>query len=263
MATLQHIYLTAHGEWTSTSWIGETAQIGLRLPIVLEDEQPPVGSIYTPIENGDVVLDSGTHAGANGTLVRAWTARLGGTGSLFNADAAYQADLADDMHTFLNSIKSRVGDKFSWTHTKIAPILADGTYGAPSAVYTFTTPVAGTSTSDHLPPELAVAVSMRAGLIGRRGRGRMYLPGLTTSQIDGDTGTVVVGTRTALATALSELITNLQNPPFVSEYKPIVSVMSAGSATAVRPAEVRVGNHFDVQRRRQHQVPEEYTVQPL
>jgi hypothetical protein len=58
---------------------------------------------------------------------------------------------------------------------------------------------------------------------------------------------------------MATLITNMQDIPGVEDYGPIVSVLSAGSATAVRPAQVRVGDHFDVQRRRQHQVPETYS----
>jgi hypothetical protein len=263
MGTLQHVYVTAHGEWTSTPWLGEKAQIGIRLPIVSSSAVPALGSIFTPVDNGDVVGDSGSHAGTNGTLMRTWTARLGGVGSPDNADAAWQSDLADDMWIFLNAIKARVGDKFRWTHVKIAPVLADGSYGAPSAIYTFTAPMPGTSTGDHFPPEVAVAVSLRANVIGRRGRGRMYIPGLTVTQLDGDNGTVVAATRTALASALKTLVTNLNNPPGVPDYRPLVAVMSAGSVTAIRPAEVRVGDHFDVQRRRQHQVAETFTVDPF
>lgn len=263
MAALGHVYLSAHGEWTSTSWLGETAQIGLRLPIIDNTSVPALGTVFTPVSNGDVVPDSGSTAGTNGTLARTWTARLGAVGSTDNADAAWQADLADDFWTFLNTIKARLGDKFSFTHVKIAPILEGGTYGAPSAIYTFTTPLAGTSTADHLPPEVAVAVSLRANLIGRRGRGRMYIPALTVTQIDGDLGTVVSATRTALAGALGTLVANLGNPPGTPDYSPMVAIGSSNSTTFVRPAEVRVGDHFDVQRRRQHQVPETYTVQAL
>jgi len=259
MPALQHIYVTAHGEWTTANWLGEKGQIGIRLPITEGDSEPAKGSVFTPVSNGDIDLDSGTQAGTNGTLTRTWTARLGPVGSVDNADAAMQADLGDDFWTYLNAIKAYNSAYWRWTHVKIAPILADGAYGAPSAVYTFTTPIVGTGAVPALPPEVALAVSFRAGIIGRRGRGRMYLPGLSsTACVTGD-GTVMSSAATALVNATVTLVSNLQDMPGTEEYGPTVAVMSAGSATAVRPTQVRVGNHFDAQRRRQHQVPEAYT----
>jgi hypothetical protein len=58
-------------------------------------------------------------------------------------------------------------------------------------------------------------------------------------------------------------VTNLEDAPGTEEYGPLVMVTSSGSSTGVRPAEIRVGNHWDAQRRRQHQVPEVYTIQAL
>jgi hypothetical protein len=46
-------------------------------------------------------------------------------------------------------------------------------------------------------------------------------------------------------------------------FSPLVIVTSAGNATAVRPSQVRVGNHIDVQRRRQAQVKETYAAAAL
>lgn len=263
MATLGHIYVTAHGEFSAAPWVGEKAQIGIRLVPTEGAQEPAKGSEFTPIGNGDVVLDSGTQAGTNGTLSRTWAARLGPIASTDNADAAMQADLADDMWTFLNTIKVRMSSQFRWTHVKIAPILAGGTYGAPSAIYQFTAPLVGTGSSSMLPPEVALACSFRAGIIGRRGRGRFYLPALDSANCLGGDGAVLPATRTALVSALSTLVTNLQDKPGVEDYGPTVAVLSAGSTTAVRPSEVRVGQFFDAQRRRQHQVVESYTIQAL
>lgn len=259
MGNLQHIYLTAHGEFTSAPWVGEKAQIGIRVAITDGVSEPGKGTTFTPIDNGEVTVDSGTQAGTNGTLTRTWKSRLGPIGSADNADAAMQADLADDFWAFLNATKGLVFTQFRWTHVKIAPILADGKYGAPSAVYQFTSPMAGTGTGLMLPPEVAVACSLRAPIIGRRGRGRFYLPGLASTPMLETDGTVKSTGRTTAANALVTLISNLEDMPGTEEYGPTVVVMSAGNATAVRPSEVRVGSHFDAQRRRQHQVVETYT----
>lgn len=263
MAALQHIYLTAHGEWTTANWLGEKGQIGLRLAIVEDAAAPAKGSIFSLPLSGDVATDSGTYAGTNGTLTRTWTARRGPVGSTENCDDVFQADLADDFWTFLDSLKANVKNTWTWTHVKIAPILADGKYGAPAATYQFTTPLAGTgSAGTNFPPEVAVAVSLRAPVLGRRGRGRVYLPGLNTT-VSATDGTVSTTFRSAAATAMATLIANLEDAPGIEDYGPLVVVTSAGSQTAVRPSEVRVGSHFDAQRRRQHQVPEDYTVTAL
>jgi hypothetical protein len=259
MPTLGHIYLTAHGEYITAPWAGERAQIGVRLAVAEELALPGKGTTFTPLENGDVVIDGGTQAGTNGTLTRTWSARLGPTGSLDNADAAMQADLGDDFWTFLNATKGLLSSSFRWTHVKIAPITAAGKYAAPSAVYQFTTPLTGGIASNMNPPELACAVSFRAPVIGRRGRGRFYMPALSKNAIDGTNGTVASATRTGLRDAAATLVANLENLPGTEEYTTLVAVMSAGSETAVRPSEIRVGDHWDVQRRRQDQALEVYS----
>lgn len=260
MPALSHTYVTAHGEWTTANWLGEKAQIGFRLPTIEDSAAPAKGTVFTPVANGDVAQDSGTQAGTNGTLSRTWTARLGPIASIDNMDAANQCDLADDVWTFLNATKSLVAQQFRWTHVKIAPILADGTYGAPSAIYQFTSAMVGTNAAfSTLPPELALAVSLRAPIIGRRGRGRIYFPGLCSGSLNSTDGTVATATQTTLRDAMSTLVGNLGDNPGAEVYGTLLAVMSAGSATAVRPSQVRVGNHFDVQRRRQHQVPESYS----
>jgi len=259
MPALQHVYLTAHGAYTATNWLGETAQIGLRLCFAPTAEAPAKGSVFTPLTHGDVETETGTATGTHGTLTKTWTARLGETGSLSNFDSTQQVGVAEDMWTFLNAIRSTMYAGFSWTHVKIAPILADGKYGAPAAIYQYTTALPGQAAGSNkaFPPEVSLAVSLRAPVIGRRGRGRFYLPGLSSLQGEAD-GTFNATGDTNIRPNAVTLIGNLENASGLDLMTPIVAVMSAGSTTAVRPSQVRVGNHFDAQRRRQHQVPEVY-----
>lgn len=264
MPALQHTYITAHGEWSSSAWLGEFAQFGLRVCYAQGDSEPDKGSIFTPMANGDVTADSGTATGTHGTLTRTWKARIGAVASTDNADAGAQIDMAEDVWTYLSNLTTVQDADFRWTHVKLAPILADGTYGAPSAIYDFTTNIPGTASAslNCAPPELSIAVSLRAPIIGRRGRGRIYVPGLSTAAIAAD-GTANSGYYTNLAGGLVTLIGDLENVTGIDTHTPIVSVGSAGSSTFVRPSQVRIGNHFDVQRRRQHQVPETYTTTAL
>lgn len=259
MPALRHVYVTAHGEYTDAAWIGEKAQFGLRIVIADEAALPAKGSTFTVQDNGDVAQDSGTNAGTHGTLTRTWTARLGAVGSTENADAAWQTDLAEDFWTFLNGITSSQFSGFKWTHVKLAPVLSDGSYGAPAATYTFTSPMVGTGTGAVLPPQLSLAVTLRAPVIGRRGRGRFYLPALTSTNGLETNGTVKSSWRSNIVSQASTLISNIENAPGTEVQTPLVAVMSANSQTAVRPTQVRVGSKWDTQRRRAQQVPETYT----
>lgn len=261
MATLQHIYLTAHGSWSSGPWVGEAGQFGLRLPFAPIIGAPDKGAIFTPYGNGDVVIDQGSQAGANGTLTRTWTARIGPTGSEQDANATLQIDLAEDLRTLLGSISAFQSNAWRWTHVKMAPVAANGDTVQSSSVYTFTTPIAG-GVATTSPPQLALAMSLRADIIGRRGRGRIYLPGLAQGILATD-GTVASSSASTLRTAFKTCIDALQNLPGTPDAIPIVSVMSPGSATAVRPSQIRTGNRFDTIQSRRRQVAETYTTLAL
>ena len=258
---MQHVYVTAHGLWNSGPWVGEAAQFGLRLCISPVIGAPDMGTVYTPQVNGDVVRDQGTAAGTHGTLARTFSCRIGPVGSQLNWDAAYQIDVAEDIWTFLNAVSNHVSPSFRWTHVKQAAVSAAGDTLEHSSIYTFTTPLAGTG-SGTLPPQLAMAVSLRANLIGRRGRGRLYFPAMHTAAIASD-GTIATAAATALRTNLKTLVDNLQDPPDTPDYIPIVSILSPGQSTAVRPEQVRTGNRFDTIQSRRRQVPESYTSLPL
>ena len=263
MPALQHVYVTAHGHYTSSNWVGEEAQIGVRCVLSRSVTVPGRGSIWTlPTDNGDVEAAFETVAGPNGTLTQQWTARVGQTGSPVNADAGVQIDLAEDMRTFIAACSARISNYFRWTHVKIAPVLASGKYGGPSSIYNFTTPVIGGDATGMLPPEVAIAVSWKAPVLGRRGRGRVYLPATAQDAIVQD-GIVSPTWRTALANAAKQLVEDLEDFPGVDALNGTFVTMSAGSASAVIPTEARVGSHADSQRRRQQDVPEVYTVVAL
>lgn len=263
MTALQHVYLTAHGSYSAGHWLGETCQIGLRLAITDASDEPAKGASFTMGLSGDVVNDSGTTAGTNGTLTRTWAARLGPVGSTNDADAAWQIDLAEDFRPFLVAVAAKQAPNFRWTHVKIAPILAAGNYGNPAAIYQFTSPITG-GASNAQAPEVSVALTLRAPVIGRRGRGRMYIPALgSATDLLASDGTVHATFASLLLTNAATLVTALENSPGTEDWGPTVVVTSAGSSDAVRPSQLRVGNHFDVQRRRQQQIPETYTTTAL
>jgi len=258
---MKHVYITAHGSYPSGSWLGEAAQIGVRVAYAPTLTAPAKGDIWTPQDNGAITPDFGTLAGANGSLARTWTARVGPPASAENCDAAAQVDMAEDMRTFLASVAPFQYNGFRWTHCKIAAVDALGKTPVVSSVYTFTAPVIGGSSSG-LPPQVAMALSTRANLVGRRGRGRVYIPALSQTICSTD-GTIVGSSANTMRAAFKTLIDNLQNVPGWSLNIPVVFVGSSDSATVVRPVEVRTGSRLDTIQSRRRQVTEAYTTTAL
>lgn len=261
MADMKSVYLTAHGSYPTGSWMGEAAQIGVRVVFVPTIGAPDKGAIFEPALGGEIVADFGTEAGAHGILSKTWSARIGVPSSAQNMDAARQIDMAEDVWTFLNTIKAYQYSAFKWTHVKCSAVTAAGTTPVVSSVYTFGT-AAGGGGATGLPPQVAMALSTRANLVGRRGRGRVYIPALTSSILAAD-GTISATPANSLRAAFKQLIDDLQASPGLSTYLPIVTVQSAASDTSVRPVEVRTGSRLDTIQSRRRQVEEVYTSTAL
>lgn len=261
MPDMNHVYVTAHGSYPAGPWLGESAQIGVRLAFSPTVGAPSKGDIWTPTPGGTINADFGTQSGTNGILQRTWKARVGPVGSTENMDAGAQVDMAEDMRKFLNAVKSYQSSNFRWTHIKLSAVTADGKTPIVSSIYNLTTPIAG-SGATPMPPQVAMALSTRANLVGRRGRGRIYLPALDVALLAAD-GTVVSGSATLLRTAFKTLIDDLQAQPGLTQHLPLVFVGSADSPTVVRPVEVRTGNRFDTIQSRRRQVAEAYTATAL
>lgn len=261
MSDMNHVYVTAHGSYPSGPWLGESAQIGVRLGFAPTATAPTKGDIWTPTPGGAITPDYGAQTGTHGSLSKTWKARVGPAGSTENMDAGAQIDMAEDMWTFLNAIKAYQSSNFRWTHVKVAAVDAAGKTPVVSSVYTYTAPLAG-SGSTPMPPQVAMALSTRANLVGRRGRGRVYIPALDVAALASD-GTITAACQTALRGAFKTLIDNLQAQPGLTQHLPILFVGSADSPTVVRPVEIRTGNRFDTIQSRRRQVTESYAVTAL
>lgn len=257
---IQHVYLTAHGQWKPSSpWAGEEAQMGLRVATVPVATSPGMGETFDMPVGGVAAIASGSSAGTYGLLTQAWDGLSGDATLGLDWTGPRQADIGDDWAIFLTAMESYFCTDFEWTHIKIAPIGANGKAAAGGSIYAFTTPInGGGSSSNMFPPDVALCLTLRAPILGRTGRGRMYLPALATATgiIDGKPG---VSQRGLMNTAFKALIDNIQNVPGGPyTYQPLVVVTSAGKASAVRPSQVRIGDHYDTQRRRDMQVRESF-----
>lgn len=111
-----------------------------------------------------------------------------------------------------------------------------------------------------LPSEVALVVSLVTGLPGRSYRGRSYLAGIAQTDA-GDDGRVSIGSPLIFANAFLALLQDIDTSydaafPAVGFTPGVLSVVK-GVCTPI--VSTRVGNVFDVQRRRRNGTPEVYT----
>lgn len=251
-----HVYATLHGEFVG-AWQGEIAQCGVRIGFWNPGtgqplrQMPSYADHRAVFDSKDSTLFNETHTFSAGTLAGPDNV---GEGTL--------RDIATDLHKFANAAKTYQGNIFRWTGVKIALIeRGSGKFLYPSARFDFKTPLSGSATAME-PPEVALALSARVGVVGRRGRGRIYLPAIGTSHKEAD-GTVKSSSRNSLLGIWKTLHDDVANLPGVDTVDTGIIICSANSTSFYTPRDVRIGNHFDVQRRRQWEVPETYAIQNL
>lgn len=100
----------------------------------------------------------------------------------------------------------------------------------------------GTATEEMLPFQVAVVVSLRSALATRSGRGRFYLPPLTTASLE--SGRLVETDQSAVANYASTYLQALDTAGLA----PVIWGRTSLTATPV--TELDVGDVFDTQRRR-------------
>lgn len=254
-----NVYITAHGRWKQANfWAGEYGQIGVKWSCW------PLGTSSAKVSKPNFSQHSEAFIERDSTLFNEsifWEARSTLVPAV-DVDADLQLDMAEDMHKFLTAIKGVQSSEWEWTHIKVSlegygDAENPGKYLYGSSLFTFKSALSG-SGAGMLPPEVSVAVSNRAQVIGRSGRGRIYVPALA-NPIMASNGTVNGTQRTTLLNAFATLHTDLGNLPGLDTAPAGIVITSPSNAYMVIPKEVRCGDHFDVQRRRQHQVAEGYT----
>lgn len=105
------------------------------------------------------------------------------------------------------------------------------------------TPITGNSANPGLPGNVALCVSLRTALAGRRFRGRKYFSGLVESSVVGNL--VDSGVVAEIVTACQEFIDAM-----IAEEYPLTIVSYAGLTNVNVVSAVCVDNYVDSQRRR-------------
>lgn len=110
-------------------------------------------------------------------------------------------------------------------------------------------PIAGTSTTDQLAPQISVLVSLRTALIGRRNRGRVYLPS-PTETMELASGAMSSSDAQTVADLFSTMMDNIQTAGVQA-----VTVYSAANNDDNVVTSVKVDQRFRQQRKRAIESP--------
>ena len=130
-------------------------------------------------------------------------------------------------------------------------------FGPAKAVFTPTTPPAGNA-GNLQPLQSSMVASFRTANATRRGRGRVYLPGLGSSSLDAS-GMISSTARTNNANAMATFLAALQYTTGAGpalEVAPVV--IGRPGSTFYKIKRVSVGSIVDAQRRRRNALTETY-----
>ncbi len=185
---------------------------------------------------GGEVFNFGIHvsgvAGAADDVLTAWTTAVG---QLFDHDAGLG-----------NTTKSHISDQTGVDDVTVAEL--DDSTGRQLTKVMGAAVHAGTNTDEPLPPQVAVAVSLRTSLATKEGRGRLYLPPLATGAELG--GTIILAAQEAILAGAQTALTTMGTAGF-----PCV-IYHRGSVSGTMVNRIDVGNVFDTQRRRRNKLVE-------
>lgn len=171
-------------------------------------------------------------AGSADDVLTAWAAQVG---VLFNHDAGLG-----------NTVKSHISDQVGVDDVTVAEL--DDSSGRQVTKVMTAASHDGTNTDEPLPPQVAVAVSLRTSLATKEGRGRFYLPPLATGAELG--GELIVAAQEAIVAGAATALTGMATAGF-----PCV-IYHRGSISGTMVNRIDVGNVFDTQRRRRNKLVE-------
>lgn len=234
----------AYGRFSSGPWTDEIATIGFSgacrdtgsFPSMAIDEALPE---FAAVPSGGT--DTSTHMN--------WAFGSSGVGGWTEAN---QKAIGEVLWEFLDDIKGAQSTTFFWREVRLSAIDADGSVVNGASVGTFTAGLGG-STTQTMPPQVAMVSSLVTGGRGPRNRGRLYIPAHAPTTSAGII--LSAGQMTTINTATK---TAIQAFNAISGIR--CAVVSRTHATYSDPTFVKIGNQLDTQRRRREGVKESYTT---
>lgn len=263
---MTHLRIVARGGYTPGAGsivASEQWQFGIRL--ALETGGNPAGDIWT--------------------LGTGWTFNEGQQAYATSADWDIESNLSmrSGVHTFdgVEYLDQNAGPAFRdfwegntmlsslcqlqelsiYAYNNTGDALPVGETSYKASLY-FTRSVVGYQTG-LMPLQTACAVSLGTARIGKKGRGRFYLPGIGTQTTENG-GQWKESVRSALLTKADDLLERLN---YLGPTSPMVIPIVTGVPyqTGARVTRVRVGDYPDTQRRRRNRITEGYSysnIQP-
>lgn len=260
MAGEKHLLVTAQGSYVGASLSTEGWQVGLRFAAAPGAAMDPVGTISNAWDPAAATV---ARTETDWRIDGNWYAE-GGTDDLDVGDWLND-QLAPAFTTWMGA--NLVHSQCRLDSLKVYPIGAPSGNSVPAPPYATGSPVTLTWTSNSpvgggggnmLPPQTSIVASHRTGQIGRRGRGRMYLPPTGASGLDASTdyGRVAAGYQAGVLAAqvalLEDCALNFGGPGFQC----VPSIIGAPWTSYAFITSVQVGDVFDTQRRRRAQLSE-------
>lgn len=265
MADNVHLYLVIQGGYDDADLTAETWQFGVRLRMS-NTAADPVGTLPTDWQPAATTVN---RTETDWTIQGNWHL-VGPSLGQFDVDDYLNDQVAPAASTLINT--GFFGTTVRLDRLKVYPIGNDGK-AIPAPPYAAGSPVTlewksgvtpnGTATGGILPLQCASVISLRTSQVGRRGRGRFYLPGIpkTQTEDDGLLGSGYTGTGFTNVQTFLDDISFDSAIPTVRVVNPIVTGAPYTDYGLV--SEIRMGNVVDTQRRRRRALVETYAIKPI
>lgn len=257
MGNVNHLYCVFRGAYEDTELMNESWQFGIRL-------MPGV----TAVENigaPPMEFDTSTDTLAGDTTNWSSTSNFLLEGGITDINPAeYLTDVGEAAKVWFEATNSYISTALELTEIVLYPMDSTGhvvnqDVGPAKAVATPKAAVDGANAGALLPLQIAQVISLRTENTTRRGRGRVYIPGMASTTLTATNGTVnasfrsnMLGTFNTLLVAMS--MGNGGDPPIIRP-----CVIGSPYTTYYVITETRAGNLLDTQRRRRRQIEETYS----
>ena len=263
MAGEKHLLMTVQGGYTDSDLINEKWQTTLRLALFAGPSGDSAPDIGTLPNNWEPVAASVSRVETSWTITSNWSIDLG-SGASFAPDDYLNDQVAPALSSwFANTTHS---NQCRVEQVRLYPIGSDGKavpavpylIGSPCTLtYTGSYPT-GSGASGIMPLQIALVASHRTPQIGRRGRGRMFLPGISSTAVSTD-GQVSTTPRNAARDQQIAFLEAVSYLDALTEWFLIPAVIGSPWTQYSRISSVQVGNWPDTQRRRRNGLVETYS----
>lgn len=261
MAGEKHLRLTIFGDYTDGSEESrEVWAVNVRQALVFGSIDP----LGTFPSNWTAAPHFSTHTETDWDTSTTWEAD--GPGSLTFDPESYLTDyVGASVTNWING--AGFSNKVQVLGASLYPCDTSGrSIGSNVAHLTYHTPPIGGSSAKMLPTENSVVLSWSTDRLGKRGRGRIYPPPITSDALD-SYGLVADGWLSTYKNAAKNLIEGMAfhgTGTAAPAVETVVTGPSSGGGLGAYLSygvinKVRVGHVVDTQRRRRNKIPENYS----